>query len=68
MNYFSGIGTASHRSSIPILVEIAKLHHLGIVAPELIPQTVGQANKLYLELLIDARPFLTTMSGSETLS
>jgi hypothetical protein len=41
----------------PIRIEIAELQHLGIVAPELIPQTVGEANPLYLELLIDARPF-----------
>src|SRR5262249_42234544 len=41
----------------PILIQIAKLEHLGIVAPDLIPQTIGEANALNLELLVDARPF-----------
>src|SRR5215468_8790220 len=41
----------------PILIQIAELQHLGVIAPQLIPQTVGKANALNLELLVDARPF-----------
>src|SRR5262249_35692045 len=36
---------------------VGKVKHLGIVAPELIPQPVGEPDALYLELFIDARPF-----------
>src|SRR5262249_50368652 len=36
---------------------VGKVKHLGIVAPELIPQPVGEPDALCLELFIDARPF-----------
>jgi len=40
----------------PILIQLAELQHLGIVAPELISQSVGQADALDLELFVDAGP------------
>src|SRR5215475_12258365 len=36
---------------------VSKLKHLWIVAPELVLQTVGEADVLNLELLVNARPF-----------
>ena len=37
---------------------VGELKHLGIVAPELIPQPVSEPDPLYLEFFVDARPFL----------
>src|SRR5215471_17596252 len=36
---------------------VSKLQHLWIIAPKLVLQTVGEADVLNLELLVDARPF-----------
>src|SRR6516164_3389680 len=36
---------------------IGKLQHLRIIAPELVPEAVGETTALNLELLVDARPF-----------
>src|SRR5262249_18930844 len=54
---FSGVGAASHRSSIQSSSRSPSSSIWGVIAPELIPQTVGKANGLYLELFVDARPF-----------
>ena len=36
---------------------IGKLQHLWIIAPELVPEAIGETAVLNLELLVDARPF-----------
>ena len=42
----------------PVSAEVVgEFQHLGIVAPQLIPQPVCQPETLYLEFFIDARPF-----------
>src|SRR6516165_3869400 len=36
---------------------VGKLQHLWIIAPELVPEAIGETAVLNLELLVDARPF-----------
>src|SRR6516162_4517521 len=36
---------------------VSKPQHLRIIAPELVPEAVGETTALNFELLVDARPF-----------